>query len=310
MSLPYLFVAGTPYSGSTLLSFLLDAHPDCVCLGEINGLTADVVPEEYRCSCGRPFLACEFWNGIAARMQELGSPIDLRCAEWVTEFRAFENRYLNHVCIGPLQSGALDTLRDLALAPLLALRGGLARGGLANAALARAALDATGASVFADATKSPQRIRFLARTPGLDLRVVHLVRDARGGVASYMKNASASVERAARQWVLRNRMADRARRYVPTGGWLVVRQSDLCDDVQGTMDRIADFARLRRAAVPAELRPREHHIVGNRMRLADRITVRSDDSWRDTLGEDGLRTVARICGPLNRSFGYAWPTQA
>lgn len=308
--IPYVFLAGAPYSGSTLLSFLMNAHPDCLCLGETNGLTAGVVPEQYRCSCGELFLACGFWKGVASRMEAEGYPIDLPAAEWLTEFRASSNRYLNYACIGPLASPWLDALRNQMVAPLRSVQRRLTRTGLANAALARAALAQSSASIFVDASKGAQRIRFLARTPGTKLRVIHLVRDVRGGAASYMRYTQVSARSAARQWVVRNRLADRARRHVPPDCWFQLRYSDLCADVQGTMDRISEFIGAPTSPVPEDVRGVEHHVVGNRMRLSDRIEIREDLSWQSRLSEDELAGIARVAGATNHHFGYPWPDGA
>ena len=83
-----------------------------------------------------------------------------------------------------------------------------------------------------------------------------------------------------------------------------VRHDELCADPQGVMDRITDFIGVRRATLPEDFRLPENHIIGNIMRSG---SVQEDHSWREELSVSDLATIARICGRLNRGFGFPWP---
>ncbi len=54
-------------------------------------------------------------------------------------------------------------------------------------ALFNAIADLSGADVIVDSSKSPARALALSRTPGLDVRMLHLVRDVRGVAYSLRK---------------------------------------------------------------------------------------------------------------------------
>ncbi len=56
---------------------------------------------------------------------------------------------------------------------------------------------------------------------------------------------------------------------------------------------------------PADYRSIEHHIIGNRMRLADESRLRLDERWRSDLAASDRQVIERIVGPLNASYGYA-----
>jgi hypothetical protein len=163
--------------------------------------------------------------------------------------------------------------------------------------------------VFVDLHKDSMRVKFLSRMPELDLRVIHLVRDVRGAVASFMKNASYDVVRATRRWLIDNMNSERALRFVPSDRWIRIRYDSLCQDPQGAVDGIADFVGVHRAAVPRDIFEAPHHIIGNRMRLkGDRDgQVRVDEFWRRKLSDGDLAIIARVAGAANRSFGHAWP---
>ena len=49
----FLYVVGTSFTGSTLLSFLLNLHPQIVSVGEMTGPFRGVADRQaYPCSCG------------------------------------------------------------------------------------------------------------------------------------------------------------------------------------------------------------------------------------------------------------------
>jgi hypothetical protein len=174
--------------------------------------------------------------------------------------------------------------------------------------LATAGLEITGKRVFADTQKSAGRIRFLKAIPQLDVRVIHLIRDARGGTASLMKHMSVGAVRAAYRWRITNMNAERTRRLVPKDKWMRVKYEDLCADPQGTFDAIADFAGVGRSTLPHNVFATPHHIIGNNMRLAGGgQTIRRDESWRTRLTARDLSLIERIAGRTNRYFGYGWP---
>lgn len=304
----YVYIAGAPYSGSTLLTFLLNAHPECVSAGETFGLPRHIDPHTYQCSCGVELLICSFWRQLVERVNAKGGALDLRAYPWKTQFAVSRNRYLNYVGTCALKTGYMEAIRDVVLGAIPGIRARMEQTRTCNAALARAALELTGASVFVDGSKVSNRIRMLAQVEDLELHVIHLVRDVRGGAASIMKNARVSSSaKAAQHWLRRNVEAEWARRHVASHRWLTLRYSDLCCDPQQFMDRTTDFMGVSPAPLPADFRAVEHHLIGNRMRLGGSSEIREDQSWRDRLSSKQLDAIARVAGAANRRFGYDWP---
>ena len=304
----YVYVAGAPYCGSTLLSFLLNTHPDCVSVGESFGPTQRVVIDKYTCSCGELLLQCSFWQRLAKRVEELDKPFEIASRFWKTRFEVSTSRYVSSLAIRSLGSTVLDGLRDRCLAPFGRVRRKLDQAGTVNMVFARAAMELSSTRVFIDASKVAHRVPLLARVPEFDLRVIHLVRDARGGTASVMKNVGISnAAVATRSWRRRNSEVERARRFLPSDRWLLIRYGELCADPQAVMDGIADFIGVPHASLPEDFRSVEHHLIGNQMRLRGSGSIREDLSWRVFLAESDLDTIARISGAANRHFGYDWP---
>jgi len=304
----YVCMPGSPYTGSTLLGFLLDAHPACASIGAATGLTSRINLATYACSCGVRFVACPFWNRIAERTAELGAPVSVfETGYWNTHVMMSRRRWLDGALIRSLGNLRLNAVRDSALWRAPPIRRAFVRARHATWSLARAVLDDTGASVFVDSARDHQRPKYLAADPRFDVRVIHLVRDPRGNTSSIMKHTGADVTTAAKRWRHYNVEADRLRSLLPPSAWLRVHYEALCADPQATLDAIARFVGVDPAPIPSDLRSTEHHIIGNSMRLRGVGEIREDRSWETALGRDDLRTIARIARPASRRLEMAWP---
>lgn len=303
---PYLYIAGAGYSGSTLLALLLNAHPRMVSISEAEGPAEGVNIKKYHCSCGALLLECPFFLELERRINALGSTFSL--TNWQTAFQVSQYRMLDIPLARSLRSVFLDRCRDLVV-PFWP--GYLRAIGVISQRMthvAQATLAISGKEVFVDAQKDPHRIKFLRDIKEFDLKVVHLIRDVRGAVASRLKNDNTSdIAWATRRWYVANMNADRARWYVSAHQWLRVTYSELCANTQSTVDRIADFVGIRRSPVPQNFYEGEHHIIGNRMRLKKSGLVKEDEMWKERLSDEDIRMIARIGGAANKYFGHDWP---
>lgn len=305
----YVCMPGSPYTGSTLLGFLLDTHPQISSIGAATGLTRRVDIETYRCSCGELFTSCRFWARVAEiAAEKLDEPLDVyQTGFWDTHVRLSRNRAVNGLLVRSLGHHRVTEARDLLFGGLPPIRRRMARANSTTWALARAVLEVTGKSVFVDTARDHQRPKYLAAEPRLELRAIHLTRDPRGNVVSIMRHTGVGVEKAARQWSHYNVEADRVRRYLPADRWMQLKYEDLCDDPQGTLDEIATFLGLAPAPLPGDLAVAGQHIIGNSMRLSGVGEIRLDERWREALGQDDLETIARVVGDTPSRLGYSWP---
>lgn len=304
----YVCMPGSPYAGSTLLGYLLDAHPECASMGAAPGLPSRIDLATYLCSCGELFMDCEFWKRVAARTSELGYPTTVFKKDfWNTHVRLSDRRWLNGILIRSLGNGALNAARDAVVTRWGPARRSLLEARASTWALARAVLEITGKTVFVDTARDHQRPKYLATAPMFDVRVIHLVRDPRGGVASIMKHTGVDVARAARQWRHYNLEAHRVQRHLPRDSWMLLGYEALCADPQGTLDRISCFIGVDPAAVPSNFKSGKHHIIGNSMRLKGIGEIREDKSWLSVLDEDDVQVISRITGSTSHLLGYEWP---
>lgn len=304
--LPYLYVTGVGGCGSTLLAFLLNSHPQVVTTSEMAFAYLRRNPA-FACSCGEPVLNCPFFLGVERRVQAHDAGFSLGNAGLIHRFSS--NRYFNILLGRPLRSSLAEVIRDKLASWWPSYRRVLEATNRRVVLFARAALAVSGKSVFLDAQKDPMRARFLQFSPEIRLKVIHLVRDVRGAVASMMKrNSGTTVEEAARIWLRGNKNCHRVRRFVRIEEWLQVTYDELCRSPQETVDRICGLAEIPARTVPADFYGCEHHILGNHMRLRGTGgKVGYDESWKDILSPQDLAIIARIAGDANRFFGHVWP---
>jgi hypothetical protein len=305
------FIGGMGRSGSTLLEQAL-ASADGVCaLGEVVHLWRRGVLDDELCSCGAAFSRCPFWQEVgrvafggwsraeAVRMLELHDRVD-------------RLRYV---------PSALLTPDGFARARVMRAYGG------AFARVYSAAAGIADARLVLDSSKHASTAAVLSRTPGVALRVVHVVRDSRGVAYSWTtvkqrpeaagRGAAAIMRRyppwqSAVLWAAQNvSLAALSRRGVPVR---LLRYEDLVRDPGGRLAEIFDFVGVDRAAAGSivdgtTVRVRSaHQVSGNPSRFsAGPVALTPDERWRRELPGGGRRLVTALTAPLLVHYGYAGP---
>jgi hypothetical protein len=264
------FVVGVPRSGTTLLTRLLDGHPELVAL-----------PFETHASrwVGRPDAA----EQVAERMRRAlriarGSP---QAEELVRSLRA--------------RLPARADLRAL----LLAAVGGLLE--------LRAA--APRALCWVEKTPRHLRVvPELVRAFGPETRVLALVRDPRAVFVSrrerFDRRAPGNLRHFAQRWALADAMTRRFRARFP--GFLALRYEDLVCDVDGAMRRVADHLEI--GWDEALLRPTHsgEDWLGNSTFEPAHVGVSrsSVERWRAELDPREVERLERLLGGRMRAWGY------
>jgi hypothetical protein len=178
-----------------------------------------------------------------------------------------------------------------------------------------------------DSSKHAALAYCLRGAAGLDLRVVHVVRDSRGVAYSWTKRVSRpeagpgsemtryTPGRSALLWNAHNAAFDLlARCDVPVHR---IRYEELLANPRGTAWALAEFAGLAESTVDlsflghypdgteyADL-GRCHSAAGNPMRfIVGRVPLRRDDDWRSALTPANRRLVAALTAPLLAAYRY------
>ena len=287
-----LYAASSAYSGSTLLPFLLNLHPGIAGIGHTEGWEYGE-DEEFHCSCGRTLSECPFFRSVRDAIVASGLPFEFR--DFGMQYRIHRSERINRWLTAslPLRSfTAGERVRDRLVRLVPSWARTLDLQGRTNRAFMRATLDYHGATVFSDGAQDPFRLRHLRRVPGLDIRVLHLVRDVRGVVFSNIQKKGWSAEQATRMWLLQQSNIVRiAREFERT---MTVRYESLCDDTDATLCAIHRFAGLDAVHFDGEFKQGEHHVLGNDMRLGGSRITRSR-RWEREMTAADRAAVERVC---------------
>lgn len=296
--LKVVFIAGFTRSGSTLLGNLLGELDGWFFGGEIlHHAVRFGVLENRSCGCGRPFRECPVWSRVAVDAA-LDGVAPREFLEWHRSVLRTRNlpRLLRETPGRPSAWAGLD------------------RHTRAAAGMYREIQRVTGARVIIDSSKWAPEAAFFRLLPGVDARIVHLVRDPRAVAHSWRRKKGYlrqfppgriavqwSKYHAAAEWVCRRHGAARS---------VLCRYEDLVERPRESLRSLV--ARLGEPAAELPLEGERtarfsvnHTVWGNpdRFRSGD-VELRRDDEWR---GAQRLRDRALVTGvtlPLLVRFGY------
>ena len=300
-----VYIAGYGRSGTTLLDIALGQHPAVAGAGEIATLSRHVWSHNEYCSCGQPASDCPLWGAIVRQWSgsfPLKSSIDdykrdQENIESILSYRRILRLMLNRPAF---KSYADKTFR-----------------------LFEAIKQHSGKEIVVDSSKLPGRALALASIAGIDLFVVHLVRDGRGVawslLQSYKRDVKAGVQkeikpksalRTAARWCVVNVAAEALRWKLGRGRYIRVKYEDLVVDPVSTLERIGEMIELDLADIALKLRSGEpiqpaHQIAGNRLRMNKSIRLVRDEAWRTQLPAGERAAFDWLGGWLLRRYGYA-----
>lgn len=317
------YILAASHSGSTLLTMLLNSHPEVATIGELSpGYLEDL--SWYLCSCGSKIRECHFWRWVSSTARDRG--IDFHLEKFGTRFSVPDSRIATRL-LGPLYRGpALELLRDIGLrlfSPWPSRIPGIVH---ANETLVEIILEYYHARLFVDKGNRALRLKYLLHIPSFNLKIIRLIRDGRGVALTYIdpagfadandptmrgggsggqrENERLSMAQAAYQWRRCNEEAEHILRQIGKSQWIEVRYEDLCKDTENTLRRLFEFLGLDPAKRLRDFRSVEHHVVGNGMRLDTNSNVSLDELWRSVLTEEELRIFDNEAGTMNRRYGY------
>jgi len=294
-----LYIAGWGRSGSTIVDNILGQVDGFFSAGELMFIWRRGLVEGRLCGCGRPVRECDVWTRVLARAYPGGVDPE----EMVRlEAHSARTRHLP-LHLARVEPGSGQYRRELA-----ALYGALQA--------------ETGCRVIVDSSKSPSYGRVLAGAPGLDVRVVQLVRDPRAVAYSWVRRKlqrddprrlrsmrSHGPAASSAYW---NVLNESTRLLWPEAGRrLLVRYEDFVTRPQATIDEIVRFAGEPTAELPwtgsSELALEPTHTVSGNPSRFDHGTValRPDDEWERALRPRDRRIVDLITGRVRRRYGYS-----
>lgn len=300
-----VFIGGASRSGSTLLDRMLGAEEGVASLGEVHHVWQRGLLENHHCGCGERFLACPAWREIRHQIGALTDPETFARTALALQREVIRSRRI--------PSMALRLRREQPLTDAEATYAALLD------SLFAAASDVLAAPVIVDSSKRAAHGYLLASTPGLDLGLVHLVRDSRATAFSTAKTKaksdSGTTEQmktytpmtSARTWVQANALTEALARHCPRA--IRMSYEDLARSPAEELRRVGPHIDVsmqlawldgsKAAFSPA------HTISGNPMRMQrGSVAISLDDRWRTGLPRRDQWLVTSVTAPWLLKYGY------
>jgi len=305
---PVLLIAGVGRSGTTLLERLLGQMSGFCSVGEVVHLWLRGLKDNDLCGCQLPFSECPFWERVGLEAFGGWGSLD---KEQVLELEHGVNRHryvplMLTPSVWPPYRWKLDRFSTMLADLYTSIR------------------RVSGDRFLVDASKYVSYAYLMRNIPGLDMRVLHLVRDSHGVAYSWTRSNVRRPEvvhkeeymptyhpaRMAARWTAYNLMYEALPRLgVST---LRLRYESLVSDPTGELKRILrfvdedpkdhDLSFVQNGEV--ELEP-THSCSGNPMRFrTGRVPLRHDTEWRGKMPKRDRAVVTALTAPLLSKYGY------
>lgn len=303
-----VFVGGWGRSGSTLLTRMLAEVEGFVAIGEVRDVFLRGIIEDRVCGCGERFSACDFWQSVG---DDAYGGWNTLSVPRLQELRVLTDKPWH---VPALVKPGLRKKTDEAVAEY----------GDMLAPLYRSVRKITGARYIVDASKIASYGAILQRTEGLSPRFVHLVRDPRGTLNSWMKQVHMTDDLDRTRYMPRYNIVSGAARYVGYNALMhtvekksphmLMRYEDLVIQPEANMRealKLLDLADADTCDLSNFLSAEgvklgvNHSIAGNPMRHESGwIALRPDESWREKMPKHKQLTIAALTLPLLKKYGY------
>jgi Sulfotransferase family len=300
-----LYVAGLGRSGSTILANTLGQVEGFFSGGELNFIWKHALIENRLCGCGRPSRECPFWGPVFD--EEFGGQREELAREMMRlQYSGARTRHIPEM----LTEGGRRKIRSR-LGRFLDNTG----------RLYKAIQSISGSRVIVDTSKEPAYGYALGMVPGIDLRVLHLVRDPRAAAYSWAKKKRQpdSAERefmhqktptqSAVLWDAWNAAIEALWRQMPAK-YLRLRYEDFIADPRRSFAGILELAGEEDAELPL-VGERDvklgisHTVSGNPNRFdTGTVVLRQDRTWQEQMQPRDRALVTTLTLPLLKRYGY------
>jgi hypothetical protein len=297
-----LYVAGLGRSGSTILANTLGQVDGFFSGGELNFIWKHALIENRLCGCGKPSRECPFWRPVFEG--EFGGQSEELAREMMRlQYAGARTRHIPMMLTG----GGRQKLRGR-LGKFLDYTGRL-YGAISSV---------SGSRVIVDTSKEPAYGYALGMAPGIDLRVLHLIRDPRAAAYSWAKKKP-QPDSTEREFLHQKTPAQSAVLWDAWNGaiealwrenYLRLRYEDFIAEPRRSFEQILELAGENDAALPLE-GEREvklgisHTVSGNPNRFdTGTVELRQDRAWQERMKPRDKALVTAGTLPLLKRYKY------
>lgn len=297
-----IYIMGHSRSGSTIFDIMLSNSKGVVGVGELTNLEKNGWQNDEYCSCGKKVNSCDYWSNVKSMVDNdsfggIEGIIKLKAS--VEGRKELLNSYIKKNqadCIiesyKEYNSMLLDSISKLAES-----------------------------DVIVDSSKLPSRALFLSLLDDFDVYILHIVRDPRAVCWSlakpYKKDISSGVQRdmlgkpiirTIRSWLGNAILSMRVKRHAKAK-YLLVNYDRLIKNTKDVLAEISnltdhDFSDVFKMISADQEFSTFHTVAGNRLRMAEKIKLSYDDSWKKNLSYFEKALVTTLTLPFLKKFGF------
>jgi hypothetical protein len=302
-----LYIGGYSRSGSTLLLRLLGEQPGFAAVGELFDVWERSYIQNQLCGCGLGFRECDFWIQVTA--EAFGCKPDEVPAGRLNQTRS---RIQGHSRIPALWLPRFRSPR---------YRRELSDYAALLEQMYASVRNVTDSEVVVDSSKVPQYAWVLAEAEGIELHMVHLVRDSRATAFSWQRQRVRpeittsrtymdrhSVVRSASEWNAFNYLL-RSRRNA-YASYTLIKYEDLVADPSGELQRVIDALGGGIVSVSqgndeqVSLKP-SHTAAGNPGRFeTGEVRISLDSEWIQAMPGASRQIVTALTAPSLARYHY------
>lgn len=270
-SIKVVFILGTGHCGSTLLDMLLGAHPKIEGLGEVLNIFRGM-----SCTCGKKDYKCSFWVEASNTLSLKHFDIFRKKIDFLIDRKQFLRK------TDRMPVDYMVYIRE-------------------NEQLFTNVLNASGAEILVDSSKSTARVALLSSSEIIEPVLIHLVRDGRAVTWSYMKKYGHPL-RCMMNWMLYNIKASILIRRYSSLEHIFIRYEDLATHPDIVLRELMKKLNLPYNEDMLDFRNSEQHqIGGNRMKFRSE-GIQLDRAWKRDMPIFYRLMFQVTCGWLNALY--------
>ena len=295
-----VYIAGQSYSGSTFFCALLGIHPQMEPVSELSMWTKRGLEPGRLCACGSLSKDCKFWSDVR------GHWLDGSDHTTLDKYTAMQDKIetISYAWPQMLKARPSASVEFEEYARL-------------TTSLYRSIAVISGRPAVVDSSKKPARAIAVSNMDGLEVAIIHLVRNGLSYVNSNIRRMKLSpaqpgylynVFRLGLRWSVANYAAERAM-LVNTSGGIRVRYEDLLSNPVGALESVGEMLKIDMQCVQDHVvsgRPvsYRHMESGSRHRRFGPATLRIDHGSPPNLDRRIRFAFYLGAGMLSRRYGY------
>jgi len=298
-----IYIMGHSRSGSTIFDIMLSNASNVIGVGELINLESlGFIKNEY-CSCGNRIDECNFWSKIKKDMVSDGFDDFEKQHNLIKSVDGHKRHFYEYLEKTKGSKEKVNNYLDY-YKHLFSL-----------------IIKNSNSNCVVDSSKMPTRGYFLSLMEEFDVYILHIVRDPRAVCWSMYKPLKKDLENGVQKnipgtpiiktiktWLGNAWMSLKVKKQF-NNNYMLINYDRLIQDNETVLDEISKFTNVDFSEVAKMIKRDDeftkfHTVAGNRLRMAEKIKLTYDDSWKKNLSLWQKFCITLLTLPLLKKFGF------